>query len=257
MTIAELIALLKRRRRAALAIAAGTLMLMLLAYTVAPPTYRASSSMILINPPALPVETAGGPEIPAANDNPYARFGDLTVIVDVLTRIMQSDQTADHLASAGLDGTYEIAANSDFYRGPIIDVATESSSAEGAIDANRLVLAELQTALADLQEADGTDPTYLIKATVVVEATKATTVFTPTLRLLLVVLAAGLAVLIVSTTTLDRLAGKRPKRRPDRTRTRTHLTSTASEQATKPSEGTHEPADNDVEDEQEELNIRV
>ncbi len=161
---------------------------------VQPAQYRATSAVVLLNPPALPEVTAENPTIPPEFQNPYGRFGDLSVIVDILVRVLGSEPVVDGLKAQGLEGTFEIAANRDFYRGPIIDIATEASTAEAAIADTKLVMAELENQLTTLQQSQGTDPSYWIRVETIVGADKATTVLSGTLRSMILV--AGLGVVL-------------------------------------------------------------
>jgi hypothetical protein len=152
---------------------------------VSPPTYRASAAVVLLNPPAVPTATAARPDIPAQYQNPYVRFGDLSEVVDNLVRITDSQEVKASLKSKGLQGTFTIAANRDFYRGPIVDVASESAAKADAINDTKLLIKEIQDELVALQTQQGTDPAYFIRAELVVGADRATTVFSGTLRLLI------------------------------------------------------------------------
>src|SRR5262249_37767952 len=123
-----------------------------------PPTYRAAGSVVLLNPPALPQQQLGGPPIPADQQNPYTRIGDLGVMVDVMVRVLGSDASAANLVAAGFVGTPEIAGNRDFYAGPIVDLAAKTSSPEQAIADVNILIAEFNRQLQSLQS--GTVPEY-------------------------------------------------------------------------------------------------
>ena len=58
------------------------------------PVYEAKSSYLLINPPAPPTaeEIARNPQLGRVNaDNPYTRYADQSVVVEVLTSALNSD----------------------------------------------------------------------------------------------------------------------------------------------------------------------
>jgi capsular polysaccharide biosynthesis protein len=184
------------------------------AVVLAPPTYRSSASVVLLNPPAPPLVTPQNPQIPAAAQNPYARFGDLSVITDILVRVLDSEPVKNEMKAAGLDGTIEVAANRDFYRGPIIDVSAESRKAEKAIAGANIVIAELQKQLEAFQAKEGTDPAYFIRTDIVVPAGRATTVFSPTLRLVLLAAGVGL-ILTVGAGLLSDARGRRREQRAE------------------------------------------
>ncbi len=158
-----------------------------------PPTYRATSSVVLLNPPEAPAsvtEDAGEVELRAL-ENPYERFNDLSIVVDIIRRVLASDPSMDTLVGRGLQGTYTVAANIDFYRGPIIDVAAEAGTEAEALRATQLVVDLLQQTLDDVQTRQGTDPDYFITSDVVVPATRATLVLSSTLRRAVATAAAG------------------------------------------------------------------
>jgi hypothetical protein len=179
---------------------------------VSPPTYRASAAVVLLNPPAVPTATQARPDIPAEFQNPYVRFGDLSVVVDILVRITGSKEVVDSLKAKGLEGTFTIAANRDFYRGPIVDVVAEHTSSASAINDTKLVIQEIQDELVTLQTQQGTDPSYFIRAEIVVGADRATTVLSGTLRLLIV--GAGLGgMLTIGSGLLADAIGRRRRRR--------------------------------------------
>ena len=67
-----------------------------------PPTYRASSSIVLLNPPNPP-EPPPGEAIDRSKINPYVLFGDISVVVDIVQRVMDSDPVHEALGTAGLD----------------------------------------------------------------------------------------------------------------------------------------------------------
>ena len=213
MNISSLLRVLWRRRLVVIPMAVLSFGLCVGAVIVAPPTYRSSASVVLLNPPALPATTALSPQIPTAAQNPYVRFGDLSVMVDVLVRVVDSEPVKKSMKAAGLDGTFQVAANRDFYRGPIIDVSAESRTATKAVEGANIVIAELQKQLKTLQEQTGTEPGYFIKAQGVVPAGRATTVFSPTLRLLLLVAGVGI-ILTVGAGLLSDARGRRREKAP-------------------------------------------
>ncbi|MCB0981286.1 MAG: hypothetical protein H6513_15885 [Acidimicrobiaceae bacterium] len=194
MSIASLLRLLWRQRRVVIPAAVVALLACVGVLIVQPPVYRASAAVVLLNPPALPEVTPENPTIPPEYQNPYSRFGDLSVIVDILVKVLDSEPVQQQLKAQGLDGTFEIAANRDFYRGPIIDVAGEGPSGSAAITNTNLVIAELERQLTTLQTSQGTDPSYWIRVETIVTPDKATTVFSGTLRALILV--GGLGVVL-------------------------------------------------------------
>ena len=88
MTLSSLLRVLWRQRVFVVPAAWVALLLCVAVVAIAPPTYRASGSVVLLNPPALPQTQIGGPDIPADWQNPYARLGSLTVVGDLMVRVV-------------------------------------------------------------------------------------------------------------------------------------------------------------------------
>lgn len=198
VSLTRLLKVLWFQRRVVLPAAIVSLCVMAVVFLLAGPTYRTSAAVVLLNPPTLPEVTPENPTVPAEFQNPYARFGDLSVIVDIIVRVFESDPVVERLKASGLDGTFEIAANRDFYRGPIIDVSAEAPSGQQAILNATLVLDEMKRQLVDLQEQQGTDQSYFIKPELVVAPDKATTVLSGTLRTLILIGGLGAMVTVGS-----------------------------------------------------------
>jgi hypothetical protein len=175
-----------------------------------PPTYRASGAVVLLNPPALPESTIEGPQIPLEWQNPYTRIGSLSVMVDIMVRVVNSEPVLAELEAAGFVGTPEIAANRDYYTGPIIDIAAESSSADAAMNDVNLLIAELDEQLVALQSEQGTAPEYFIRSDIVIRPDRATTVFSGTLRKLIVTLAACSVTVLFLGMVADRTRSRAP-----------------------------------------------
>ena len=177
-----------------------------------PPTYRASSSMVLLNPPNPPDIAVGETRDPSLV-NPFVLFGDISVVVDIVHRLMESDPVVRELQAAGLDGTYTVEGNVNFARGPLIEVASESPTAEGAINNVNLVAAEITNELSAIQGARGTNPTYFITVEPIVAPTRATRVFSATLRRLIAVGALGVGFTLAIAITADTWTRRRRRRR--------------------------------------------
>jgi hypothetical protein len=174
-------------------------------YKLAPPTYKASGSLVLFNPLAPPTATAGRTTSTTLDaNNPFARFNDLSVVVDIMVREMSSSQVGQQLQAAGLHGSYTVGANLAYYTGPVLDISTQAGTPDAAKTDIGLVMAEFQKQLAAQQARYGTSPEYFITAQPIVIPTTATKVFSSTLRRLIAVgvldtlLLLGLAALVDS-----------------------------------------------------------
>ena len=78
------------------------------------PVYEASSSYILINPPAPPTpeDIARDPSLGRINsDNPYTRFADQSVMIEVLASTMASESAQRALLEAGADTSLQGGAH--------------------------------------------------------------------------------------------------------------------------------------------------
>jgi hypothetical protein len=209
VNLSSLLKVLWKHKRVVIPMALLSLLACVAEVVVAGPTYRASAAVVLLNPPALPEVTPENPTVPQQYENPYARFGDLSVIVDILVHVLGSEPVGQQLKANGLDGTFEIAANRDFYRGPIIDISAEASSGGQALKNAQVVIDELDRQLVELQKSQGTDPSYYIKPNIIVPPNKATKVLSGTLRKLILLAGVG-AVLTVAS---GLLADARQRRR--------------------------------------------
>ncbi|MGI8686600.1 MAG: hypothetical protein ACR2MO_16175 [Acidimicrobiales bacterium] len=182
-------------------------------YMAAPPLYRASGSVVLLNPPPLPEAAPDAPPRGPGFQNPIKDLDDMSVVVDILARVMSTSEVEDKLVTAGLTGTYTIGANIDFYRGPIIDVAAEATSGPDAIDTAKRVMTEVGVQLAKLQTDQGTDPSYQIRTSTVVPPERATKVFSSALRRLIGAGALGVIAIIGAALTAEAITVARSRRR--------------------------------------------
>ena len=180
MEFLSLTRMLWRRKRWTIPASFVAAALVVYAFVAAPPTYRASGTIVLLNPSPRPVDPVTNLSPPI--DNPYVRLGDLSVVVDIMQRIMVSVPVQEDLQTKGLIGSYEIAANIDFYNGPIIDVAAEADTPEAAVRNVTLVMDEAELQLLDLQFGQAVPEEQLIRTQMVVPPSKATTVLSGTLR---------------------------------------------------------------------------
>jgi hypothetical protein len=140
--------------------------------------FDASSTVVLVDPTPqaavqVPVEQTA---------NPYFRLNDMSVVVDIIKRVMVGADVDQRVRADGLTGTYLVAANTDFYRGPIIDMVVESDNPDAAVAGVKLLLVEQALVLDEIQSTEGTDPDYRITTQVVVEPAEASRVLSSTMR---------------------------------------------------------------------------
>lgn len=190
-----------------------TALMVVFSYVSAPPAYRASGSVVLFLPPPLPDLEPSQPARGNGLQNPFLRFNDMSVVVDILVRVTSTAEVERSLAAKGVNGTYTIGANLDFYRGPIIDVVAEARDPGGAREGARFVMAELSSQLQKLQTEQGTDPSYQIRSSTLVSPDRATTVLSSTLRRMIAASALGVMFIVGATVLADVVGTARSRRR--------------------------------------------
>jgi hypothetical protein len=171
--------------------------------------YEASSSFILINPPAPPTadEIARDPTLgKIKTDNPYLRFGDQTVIVDLLARTVSSDASRQALVDAGADSRYAVAPSLQFgFASPIVQITGVGPSAEAAMKTATLVGKAVTDHLNRMQRVRGTDPAYRITPMQVDVPDRAKLRASGQLRMLVGVVGLGLILMFVVISVADAL----------------------------------------------------
>jgi hypothetical protein len=180
------------------------------------PVYEASSSYILINPPLPPTpeDIARNPALGRVNaDNPYTRFSDQTVVVEVLASAMATKSAERALLKAGADPRYKVEPAGAFgFSSPIVKITAQGATPEAAIDSAKLVGNQVTGQLARMQQAEGVDPDYRIKANQVDAPDGAELRASGQLRMLVGVLAIGTILLFVTVSLADALTMLRRER---------------------------------------------
>jgi hypothetical protein len=138
------------------------------AYAVAvkQPLYEATSSYLLINPPAAPTadEIARNPALGKIHfDNPYTRFADQSVVIDVLARSMNSDSARTALVKAGADQRFIVEAATRFgATSPIVQITGTGATPQAAIKTAEIVGHGVIGELDRMQATQKVDPKYRI-----------------------------------------------------------------------------------------------
>jgi hypothetical protein len=180
------------------------------------PVYEATSSYILISPPAPPTEEdiARNPALGRINaDNPYARFTEQAVVVEVLGSSMANESAQRALVQAGVDPRYEVRPASDFgFSSPIVKITAQGDRPAEAVRSAKLVGKAVTRELEDLQQAEGVDPQYWIRAHQVDLPDGAQLQASGQLRMLIGVLALGTVLLFVVVSVADALSILRRER---------------------------------------------
>jgi hypothetical protein len=180
---------------------------------VTAPTYEASSTYILVSPPAPPTddEIARNPALGKIHaDNPYLRYGDQSVVVQLLASRLNSEEGRRSLAAQGVGPQYTIAPSPAFgFSAPLLQITSMGSSPAAAIRTAGQVGRAVTGELGRMQALRGVDPKYRIKTEAVVVARDATLRASGKLRALVAVLALGAVLLFIVVSVLDALRALR------------------------------------------------
>jgi hypothetical protein len=195
------------------------LMIVGIAYVVAvkSPVYESSGSYILIYPPPPPTD-AEIERTPALgkikSDNPYTRFSDPSVIIDVLSRTMTSAPERRELARTGASPDYTVASAAHFgMTSPLVQITAMAPSPDAAIRTATVVGHAVVAELDRMQEVEDVDSQYRIKAMPVDVPNTAELRASGQLRLLVAVVALGAILLFVVVSVFDALAKLQVERR--------------------------------------------
>jgi hypothetical protein len=175
---------------------------------VTAPTYEASATYILVDPPPPPTEAdlARDPSLKRASDNPYLRF-DGSVLVQVLASRLNSEEARANLAAQGADPNYAAAPSAEFgWSSPILQITGTGISAESAVKTTNVVGKALTDELDGMQAVREVDKDYRIKAEAVVAAHGARLKASGKLRALVGVFVLGAIMLFIAISVLDAIA---------------------------------------------------
>jgi capsular polysaccharide biosynthesis protein len=177
---------------------------------VTPPTYEASATYILVNPPPLPTDAqiASNPALGRIKgDNPYTRFSDQSVLVQVLAGKLNSEEDRLSLAKRGAEPNYTAAPSAEFgFSAPILQITGTGTSAAAAVTTTNLVGDMLTRELDQMQRDRGVDKDYRIKTEAVVPAHGAKLKPSGKLRSLVAVFVLGTVLLFMAMSILDALS---------------------------------------------------
>jgi hypothetical protein len=212
MDVLSVLRLLTRHWRVTVPAALLTVLLVGAAFRSSSPTYEATGSIVLLPPPEAPdVQPSSEPLPPATvGQNPFARYGDLSVVADILARVLDSDSRQAEFESQGVTG-YDVVVNR-FQRGPVVDVTGQGPNPEAAIRSTEIVLKEVNAVLSDLQESEGADPNYFIRGASVELPSTATPMYGSTVRTAIAALAVGALGTLGLAVLAEVIAGRREAR---------------------------------------------
>jgi hypothetical protein len=190
MDVLSLVRLVGRHWRVTIPAALLTVIGAVGAIQLSPATYESTGSVVLLSPPEAPQTDAGGSGLPSeVGQNPFARYGDLSVVADIVVRVTGGDSKRAEFASQGVTD-YEVIANR-FQRGPVVEVTGKGSSAEAAVGSAETVLADMNTTLTELQESERADPSYYITSAPLEPPSTPTAMYGSTVRTAIAALAVG------------------------------------------------------------------
>ena len=181
------------------------------------PLYEAASSYLLINPPSAPTaeEIARYPALGRIDaDNPYTRFPDQSVVVDVLARSMGSESARRALLRAGADPRYTVGSGARFGSSdPIVQITGTGATPQAAIRTANLVGRAIMGELDRMQRVKEVDSRYRITALQVEVPEEAHLQASGQLRSLVAVLALGAILLFIAISVADALQSLKRQRR--------------------------------------------
>jgi hypothetical protein len=188
-------------------------------YAVKAPTYESVATYILVNPPSPPsdAEIAADPALGKIHsDNPYLRFSDQTVVVQILASRLNSDEARASLAKQGADPRYLAAPSPEFgFSAPILQVTGTATTPAGAIKTANMVGLAASRELDRMQKVRGVDPKYRVKVETVVAAHDAALKASGKMRSLVAVFALGMILMFITISVLDAVNAIRGQWRSD------------------------------------------
>jgi capsular polysaccharide biosynthesis protein len=188
------------------------------AYAVAvkQPVYQVSASYLLVNPPAPPTvqQIAADPALGRVRaENPYTRFGNQPVMIDVLSRTLSSPTARQRLLNKGADPRYAVeAAMSLGFETPIVQITASGPTPEIATRTANIVSNAVVAELDRLQSKEQVDPRYRITAQQLQSPVAPQPQASGQVRVLVAVLAVGMILLFSAISVADALAAIRRER---------------------------------------------
>jgi hypothetical protein len=183
------------------------------------PLYEASSSYLLVNPPSVPTaaEVERNPVLGQIRaDNPYTRFTDQSVVVDVLARSMNTDSMRRALVRAGADPRYQVAPAAQFgSTKPILQVMGTGPTPQTAIRTATVAGRAVEDELERMQQVQHIDSRYQITALQVEVPDHAKLQPSGHIRMLVGLLVLGVILMFVVISVADALETMRRPRNQD------------------------------------------
>ncbi len=169
-----------------------------------PPSYSLTATVLLL-PPSLPDSKTG------QSANPYLQLGGLSGPAEVLARAVNDPAVQQEAVGLGLSQDFEVAR--DFLTSaPVVLVTVQDTDLTRARATRDWLLDRLPETLLQLQASVKVPPAAMMTSTVISPEGEVSRLNNATLRLLLVVVAAGLLATLVLATVLDTLRRERSSR---------------------------------------------
>ena len=217
MDLLTLAGTLWRHKLAVIPVIVVTVLAMFYIVVVEPPTYKATASVLLVNPPSAPTsqQIAADPALGRLNtNNPYNSLNNLDYVADVLIEVVTAPAAKQQIVASGAGPDYSAALDASLGSPPAIDVTGSANNAQVAVQSARIVAAAVSKDLHQLQAAQNVNPKYMISAIEYVVPTSATSSSSSKLRTLIGVVAVGVVLLFVAVSLAEAFASR--KRTPRR-----------------------------------------
>ena len=180
------------------------------------PVYQATSSYILVAPPGPPsaLQIQHDPALASVHsDNPYTRFGDLSIVVQLLTDRISTDAARQTLVQEGADSRYVAAPSVQVgATAPIVQITGDGASAAQAMHSASLVGQAIINELNTLQAAAGVDRTYWISTLQLQHPDQAQLQTSSKLRTLIAVFALAVVLMFMAISFVKALAERKAPR---------------------------------------------
>lgn len=186
---------------------------------IKPPTYQATSSFLLSNPPAPPTaaQIAADPKLGKINpNNPFANYGNLSIAASVLVNYVTTPATQRALIREGANPGYQITPDTEYgFTAPILQITGTGHTPQAAIGTADLVTTKAESLLYQMQKDQGVNSQYMINPIQVTMPQQAQQSASGKLRELIAVLGLGIVMIFLAISTAD-ATDKRRRRVPDR-----------------------------------------
>lgn len=185
---------------------------------ITPPMYVGASSYLLIAPPSPPtdIQLKADPSLRQEHyDNPFLRYGNTGVIVDVVAQAVSSQEEQQSIVAAGGDPNYTVSQRLTLgVASPIIDISVSTKSQALVNKTLDLVSAAMLKELHNVQASEHVDEQWMFTTRLIERPKAASRIYHGTLRALVGVLGAGVIILVVMLALRMTLSASRESKNP-------------------------------------------